>query len=82
MSVHTLQEAAEILRMPYRTLRDHVFAGRWPHRFVSQRRRLMTDEDIAAVLEMTSAAPSPTANPSPTTARARKAKIHDLLNAA
>lgn len=50
--VYTLQEAAERLHMPYRSLRDAVFADRWPHRKISQRRRLMTEEDIRAVLAM------------------------------
>ena len=50
--VYTLHEAAERLHMPYRTLRDAVYAGRWPHRFISQRRRLMTEMDIQEVLEI------------------------------
>lgn len=81
MAVHTLQEAAELLRLPYRTLRDHVFAERWPHRRISQRRRLMTDEDIAAVLAMTTATPRPTADPSPMSARSMRANVRDLLTA-
>lgn len=82
MAVHTLQEAAEILRMPYRTLRDHVFAGRWPHRYVSPRRRMMTDEDIEATLLLLTRSPEPTANPTVSDERARRKNVLELLNAA
>lgn len=78
-AVYTLQEAAERLHLPYRTLRDAVFQERWPHRRISQRRRLMTESDISAVLEMTEAKPSPTAAPSITTERAVRSNIKRLL---
>lgn len=51
-TVYTLQEAASILRVPYRTLRDAVFQGRWPHIVVSPRKRLMTAHDINETLEL------------------------------
>lgn len=77
--IYTLQEAAERLHMPYRTLRDAVYAGRWPHRYISPRRRLMTESDIEAVLTLTSRQPKPTANPSPLEDRVRRANIKRLL---
>ncbi|MDQ0645651.1 hypothetical protein [Microbacterium murale] len=79
-AVHTLEEAAEILRVPYRTLRDGVYAGRWPHRKISERKRLMTDEDIQAVLDLTATQPSPTANPSEFAARTTKANVLALMD--
>lgn len=77
--IYTLQEAAERLHMPYRTLRDAVFDGRWPHRYISPRRRLMTESDIAAVLELTAQQPAPTANPSPFEERSRRANVRALM---
>lgn len=80
--VYTLHEAAERLHMPYRSLRDAVFADRWPHRKISQRRRLMTESDIAAVLLLTAATPRVDANPSPSEDRSVKRSVLSLLNAA
>lgn len=79
-SVHTLQEAAEILRLPYRTVRDAVFAGRWPHVMVSPRKRLMTDADIGAtlvLLRQVAIASTPLID-----ARAQKERVRNLLGAA
>lgn len=78
--VYTLQEAAERLHMPYRTLRDAIYAGRWPHRKISERRRLMTEEDIQDVLAMSRQEPKPTV--SPHTARQTKANVLSRLKAA
>lgn len=79
--VYTLQEAAERLHMPYRSLRDAVYDDRWPHRYISPRRRLMTEGDIAAVLEMTSRQPAPTASPHPFEERRARANIKRLIHA-
>ena len=76
--VYTLQQAAERLQMPYRSLRDAVFQGKWPHRYISQRRRLMTESDIAAVLALTAKAPTPA--PAPSAARAMKASVRAALS--
>lgn len=48
--IYTLQEVAERLRMPYRRVRDAVFAGDWPCLKVSPRKRLMTEADVEAAI--------------------------------
>lgn len=77
-TMYTLQEAAELLRMPYRSLRDAVYSGRWPHRKISQRRRFMTEEDIRAVMEMTLQPPVPPRSPSAD--RQTRKRVLALLN--
>lgn len=76
--VHTLQEAANLLRMPYRTLRDAVYQGRWPHIRVSQRRRLMTDSDIEEVLRLQRQAPWEPLSTG--TERQMRANVRNLLS--
>lgn len=78
-AIYTLQEAAERLHMPYRSLRDAVYAGRWPHRHISQRRRLMTASDIEAVLELTHRPAAPP--PLESDVRKTRANIKRLLHA-
>lgn len=51
-TLHTLQEAADLLRVGHRTVRDNVYQGRWPHVALSPRKRFMTDDDIEATLEL------------------------------
>ncbi|WP_217182702.1 helix-turn-helix domain-containing protein [Streptomyces sp. AC495_CC817] len=78
--VYTLREAAERLHMPYRTLSAAIYSGRWPHRKISQRRRLMTESDIQAVLEearVTPAAPAPASD-----TRSIRANVKGLISAA
>lgn len=77
--VYTLQEAAEHLRVPYRTVRDAVFAGRWPHVKLSPRKRVMTRDDLTAVLQMSHRAVNAEAT---SATKARKARVLDLLDAA
>jgi hypothetical protein len=77
-SVYTIAEAAERMRLPYRVVRDAVFAGRWPHVKVSERRRLMTGADISASLELMHQAPSATEK---VDQKERKARIKRLLAA-
>lgn len=79
--VYTLQEAAERLHMPYRTLRDAVYQGRFPHRMISQRRRLMTEADIAAVLALTAKTPAPATTPVPVDWEATGSTIKAFLQA-
>lgn len=79
--IYTLQEAAERLHMPYRTLRDGVHAGKWPHRYISPRRRLMTEGDIADVLEMTARPAISQVAPSEDEVREQRAKIRAFLGA-
>ncbi|MFT4258054.1 helix-turn-helix domain-containing protein [Microbacterium sp.] len=78
--IYTLEEAAVRLHMPYRTLRDAVYAGRWPHRKISQRRRLMTEADIQAVLELTREDARPA--PSISDTRQSRANVLSLLKSA
>lgn len=80
--VFTLQEVAERLHMPYRTLRDAVFADRWPHRKISTRRRLMTESDVQAVLQMTAATVREPEMVSEVSHRQRKSNLKALINAA
>lgn len=77
--VYTLHEAAERLHMPYRSLRDAVFQDRWPHRKISQRRRLMTASDIDAVLALTARRPTLTEPPSPVDERSARDRIKAYL---
>lgn len=78
--IFTLQEAAERLHMPYRALRDAVYADRWPHRKISPRRRLMTAADIQAVLELTRVQERPA--PPASTVRQAKANVRRHLGLA
>lgn len=78
-AIYTLQEAAERLHMPYRTLRDAVYAGRWPHRYISPRRRLMTASDIEAVLELTARKAKPAAE-AQSDLRQQRARIKALIH--
>lgn len=78
-TIFTLHEVAERLHMPYRSLRDAVYAGRWPHRKISQRKRLMTEADIQAVLALTAEQPAPTALPGPVEERRTKANVLQYL---
>lgn len=78
--VHTLQEAAAILRLPYRTVRDAVFGGRWPHVVVSPRKRFMTDADIEATLAILHREPADDATPIET--RVQKRRVLQMLDAA
>lgn len=77
--VYTIAEAAEHMRLPYRVVRDAVFADRWPHIKVSQRRRLMTGEDIQASLDLMRQGPSLT---QAADEAARKRRVQALLGAA
>ena len=77
--VFTLQEVADRLRIPYRTVRDAVFSGRWPHLMMSPRKRMMTTEDVDAVialLHQDAAEPA-----SMMEARAAKQNVRNLLAA-
>lgn len=76
--VYTIAEAAILMRVPYRVVRDAVFAGRWPHVEISPRKRVMTGEDIQAALALMRRTPSAAAE-SPVGDRGRKARIRHLL---
>lgn len=80
-AVHTIEEAARLLRVPYRTARDAVFQERWPHVKVSARKRLMTDSDIAATLNLLRQ-PAKAPEESKGSSRASKRKVLSLLDAA
>lgn len=78
--VYTLQEAAEMLRLPYRAVRDAVFQERWPCINVSPRKRLMSASDVAAAVAlMRQPAKPPTRESS---ARSARRSVLDHLNRA
>lgn len=79
-TIYTLQEVAALLHMPYRTVRDAVFQGRWPHVRVSERRRLMTTDDVQAtmaLLRQRAKAPVTVVD-----ARTQKKRVLEMLEAA
>jgi len=76
-SVYTIAEAAILMRVPYRVVRDAVFADRWPHVRISPRKRLMTGEDIQAALALMRHTPG--AEDPPSDDRSRKDRIRHLL---
>ena len=52
VEIFTLQEVADLLKVPYDVVRKNVYAGRWPHIKVSPRNRRMSRADIDRVMEM------------------------------
>lgn len=77
-SVYTIAEAAALMRLPYRVVRDAVYAGRWPHIYISPRRRVMTGADIQASLDLMRRVPSVTEK---LNEKEQKARIKRLLSA-
>ncbi|KAB1658980.1 helix-turn-helix domain-containing protein [Pseudoclavibacter sp. CFCC 11306] len=77
-AVYTLDEVAEILRVPRDLVRKRIYSGAWPHTKVSERNRVITHDDLEAIFELLHETP---VADSGARRRAESTELHRLLKA-
>lgn len=78
LHLYTLQEVADLLRLPYAHVRDRVYSGAWPHMKFSARNRRMSQEQIDSVVAEAAHAPQ---THSLSDAHQRRKLVHGYLRA-
>lgn len=60
-AVYTIDEVAQILRVPRDLVRKRIYSGAWPHTKISERNRVITHDDLEAIFELLHETPRSTA---------------------